>query len=120
MQLQDKSGIICDRCGKSYHTTFTYYSFDFRELLFKDGYLQQLDPHSKPVLSIDICSSCIDAIKKLVIKNYKPSKKIRNRYTAGICCDMTGLIIKPTGTQSIYHCMITKADVDIPSISHNR
>lgn len=107
MQLSDKSGIQCDRCGSIHCKMFVYYSFDFRKEEVYNNTIPRIVFSSKPIHSMDICEKCFNNICDLVKKHYKTAK-------IGLICDLTGQ--KMVGTFTYYHVNIIKADVLIPDM----
>jgi len=110
MLLATHDGVRCDRCGGTERRDFTYYSYDFRELIIKNSILPKPNLRQPATFSLDICPKCMDEIGELVKKKYKPFPLMPDRRCPkGIYCDLTGT--KIVGTGIIYHCHIIKIDV---------
>src|SRR4051812_25576314 len=76
MQLPDKSGIACDRCGTSYRNDFNYYSLDLRPASPRSSLDEILaSPCAK---SFDVCPACFEAVKAAVVTNWpKQGRRLR-------------------------------------------
>lgn len=113
MQLRDRSGICCDSCGIEYRTDFTYYSFDFHNAAVYNNQRQSIDMilRSKVVFSVDICTNCFEAIKKMIVANYATAMSPKRSFQSAVTCDITGQ--KLTGSYEYYYCEVIKIDVTI-------
>jgi hypothetical protein len=111
MLTKDKRGIICDRCGLTIMERFQYFSFDAKEATVTNNsiaFAQTTDPSH----SFDICQRCMDEIKAIIIKCYKPSRIIDNKKCPqGITCDLTG--IRMGGTFTCYYICVSSVAVDV-------
>lgn len=113
MQTIDRTGIICDQCGMTHKTDFKYYSFEFRKV----SAYQNRRPALEQILrlpiekSLDICTSCFDKIKRVVVANYSKTMtdnvKHRGKHGPGIVCEISGT--KLVGDYDYYHCNIIYA-----------
>jgi len=110
MLLPSNDGIRCDRCGKIFSKSFTYYSFDMFNIKVTNNIIPVIDFKATPELSLDICSNCIDEIGEIVIRNYTPTRASTGRYYKnGIYCELDKLHL--IGNFTYYHCKVTKLDV---------
>jgi hypothetical protein len=118
MLTKDKRGIICDWCGLNVIEKFDYFSFDAKEAIVTNNSIV-LSKATDPSHSFDICQRCMDEIKDIVIKCYKPSRIIDNKKCPqGITCDLTG--IRMNGTFICYYICVSSVSVDInmkPSVN---
>lgn len=111
MQLPSRDGIACDVCGLGCRHDFTYYSYDFRSV--------EVHGNSKPslqdifsfqvVFSLDVCPTCFDKHRKLLIANYNKIISPKRRAVVGTLCDLSGKLL--VGTYNFYHIAVTKVDV---------
>lgn len=105
MQLPDKSGVGCDKCGLACRQDFTYYNLDCRRV---DVYGQRPDYRAVlrlPVIkSFDLCSSCFDALSRLVLENYKSYQQSKRQL-----CEVSGTDL--TGQPTHYHVDVQRANV---------
>jgi hypothetical protein len=91
---------------------FTYYSFDFREMIVTQNYLPPFKYNSQAMFSLDICTVCCDSIKDHIRKNYKAPHLGPNRHAPkGIHCDLTGTHLK--GNYTFYNVAVAKVDVQM-------
>ncbi len=94
MLTQDKRGICCDRCGMQVIEKFTYYSFDAKEVTVTNNSMS-FARGTTPTYSFDICSRCMEEIKAIIIRCYKPSRIIDNKSCPnGIFCDLSGTLMR--------------------------
>jgi hypothetical protein len=114
MLSKDKKGIICDRCAMGVTAKFTYYSFDAQEVNVNNNSMviaQATNPMT-PGWSFDICQRCMEEIKAIIIKCYKPSRIIDNRSCPnGITCDLTG--IRMNRDFVCYYIVVSIVNVDL-------
>jgi hypothetical protein len=114
MLTQDKRGVYCDRCGMQVIEKFTYYSFDAKEVVVTNNSMS-FTQGSTPTHSFDICSRCMEEIKAIIIRCYKPSRIIDNRSCPnGIFCDLTGTIMRGNFT-----CFYICVSVVVVNINNN-
>lgn len=117
MQLKDKTGIACDRCGTTYKMDFEYYSFDFRLLTVTNNQRVALDDIFRSLItfSLDICTACFDMLSQQVVKNYaitmSPDVRKRGRRVPPLICELCGKLL--SGTYNYYHCDVTKVKVQM-------
>lgn len=106
MQLQDKSGIGCDRCGLACKQDFTYYNFDFRKIDVYGTKPSLFNIIRLPVIkSLDICTDCFDKISRTVIENYKTYQQ-----TSIVRCEISGQDI---GAEKTYYFVdVQRAEVN--------
>jgi len=94
VQLQDKSGISCDKCGIACKLDFIYYNLDVRKI---DVHRVRPDTRTAlrlPVVkSFDLCSNCFDVLSTTIINNFK-EYQITKRFMCEISkADMTTLSV---------------------------
>ena len=106
MQLNDKSGIGCDRCGIACRQDFAYFNFDIRKLVVH-GYRPDLRSCMRlPVCkSLDHCSSCFDLVSRKVIENYKVYQSTR-----AFICEVSQADLR--AEKEYYLVDVQKADVN--------
>jgi len=110
MLLSNHEGCRCDRCGISVTKVFIYYSLDLQEIHATSNMLPQLNYRATPVFSFDFCQGCMEEIKGLVLKHYKPTPTTPGRvYPKGLFCDLSGTHL--LGNFTVYFCNITQIDV---------
>lgn len=110
MFLPDREGIICDVCSTIYRHDFTYCSYDFRTFRVHDNVMDQITLNQSPEKSFDVCTTCHEKMKGVVLKNYRPSKCLPGRrYLKGINCDLSKTHL--TGTYTFKHCNIIEVSV---------
>lgn len=98
MQSSSES-IVCDFCLDNYSIDFVYYSFDFREVIVRDGSRQYTDKD----FSADVCERCMESFRDRLKQVYVPSRN-------GIVCDVSGVLM--SGQQFRYYkCQIAKVEV---------
>jgi len=118
MLTKDKRGVCCDRCALTMMERFQYFSFDAKEAVVTNNSIV-LSKTAEPSHSFDICQRCMDEIKAIIIKCYKPSRIIDNKTCPkGITCDFTG--VKMNGTFICYYICVSSVSVDInmkPSVN---
>ena len=111
MLSPDKRGIVCDRCGMSVLEKFTYFSFDANEVSVINNSMTFLKSATS-TYSIDICERCMEEIKAIIIKCYKPYRIVDNRSCPrGIFCDLSGVHL--SGTFTCYYICVSSVMVDI-------
>ena len=116
MLLPTNDGVRCDRCGSTERQDFTYYSYDFRELIVRETILPKPNFRQAAIFSMDICTKCMGEIGELVKKKYKPFPIMPDRRCPkGIHCDLTDTKIIRKGI--IYHCHIIKISVHTSGMS---
>jgi ribosomal protein L32 len=105
MLLRDKTGIKCDLCGINYHTEFTYYSFDFRDVNIYGPSRPSLDMILKSPIgySCDVCLSCFEGLKEKIIANNVNRKSLR--------CDISGESL--VSAKKYYYCVVSSAKVSM-------
>lgn len=117
MLLNEKDGINCDICHTTYKKNFTYYSYDFKERKVFSNIMEQMPKNTPTNLSLDVCESCNEKIKQVIIKHYKPSPCLPTRnYHKGIFCDLSSTNMN--GTYTLIHCDVSKVEVLISDTSH--
>ncbi len=96
-----KGGIICDHCGTTYQDDFIYYSWDFYPVRILGGRKPSIQSilSSKAIISYDICPTCWDKLKNLVVNNYGK----------GNVCEITGVGLP----SEYYYVVVTWVDVKI-------
>lgn len=110
MLTKDKRGIRCDRCGLDIVEKFSYFSFDIQEANVINNTIS-LKPST---VSFDICPRCLEELKAIIIKSYKPYRIVNNRSCpGGIFCDLSG--IHMIGTFTCYYICVSSVTVDIKS-----
>lgn len=115
MQLSDRSGIACDKCGTSYKEDFSYYSLDFRQVVVG----KFLRPSLKQVLSytqcysVDICGMCFNKLAVNICDNYSSNMntntRLRGKVRQGVLCELSGKTMD--GEFTYYHCNVIQVDV---------
>lgn len=111
MLSTDKRGICCDRCGMSVVEKFTYFSFDAKEVAVTNNSMS-FARSAAPAYSFDICQRCMEEIKAIIIKCYKPSRIIDNKSCPqGIFCDLSS--VRMFGNFTCYYICISIVVVDI-------
>jgi hypothetical protein len=111
MLTKNKRGIICDHCALTITEKFEYFSFDAKEATVTNNSIS-FSRTTDPSHSFDICQKCMDEIKAIVIKCYKPSRIIDNKKCPqGITCDLTG--VRMNGTFTCYYICVSFVSVDI-------
>lgn len=111
MLTTDKRGIICDRCNMNVVEKFTYYSFDAKEVSVVNNSMSFINSESS-AYSFDICQRCMEEMKAIIIKCYKPSRIINNRSCPqGVFCDLSG--IHMIGTFTCYYICVSIVIVNI-------
>ena len=78
MQIKNSIAISCDHCGSICKDNFIYYSFDFKEIDFKNN------TPSSILLSLDICDKCTEKYLASILNNN--SKNNTNR----LICEING------------------------------
>jgi hypothetical protein len=118
MLTKDKRGILCDRCSLTVLEKFEYFSFDAKEATVTNNSIS-FSRATDPSHSFDVCQRCMDEIKTIIIKCYKPSRIIDNKKCPqGITCDLTG--VRMNGTFICYYVCVASVRVDInaqPSVN---
>ncbi len=111
MQLSDRSGVMCDKCGTTHRTDFTYYSYDFRLVEVQANRRPPLDQiiNSVVIFSLDLCSACFAVHKALVTANYAKVLSPQRRVRVEVVCDLSGAVL--AGTYIYYHVAVTKVEV---------
>lgn len=111
MQLKDKSGIACDKCGGTHQYDFKYYSFDIRQVDVYDNRKPPLEHilMDKPIFSIDICTECFEKYKSDIIKNYSKIMSAQRKQRIDVTCELTGK--KLIGTYTYYYVAVTMVNV---------
>jgi len=111
MQLKDKSGIACDKCGTSYQYDFKYYSFDLRQVDVYDNRKPPLEHilTYQPIFSLDICQNCFEKYKSIILDNYAKRMSPKVKKHIGTTCEITDK--KLSGTYSYYYVTVTLVDV---------
>ena len=111
MLTSDKRGIICDHCALNVVEKFTYYSFDAKEVIVSNNSMS-FSRAIAPAYSFDICQRCMEEIKTIIIKCYKPSRIADNRSCPkGIFCDLSG--IHMFGNFTCYYICVSIVVVDV-------
>lgn len=102
MQLSTQDGVICDQCSDVYCIKFTYYSYDFKEVIITNGRRPSLDSilAFDTVKSLDVCGKCHKDISYIILSN-QPAKINQ--------CELTKEILN---NLSIY-CVVAKVNVDL-------
>lgn len=111
MKLPDNTGISCDICGTSYRNDFVYYSYDIRQVEVQGNRKPDLDTiFSLPLsLSLDICQSCFEKHKTLIISNYEKILSPQRRTRIEVVCEISGAVF--VGTYIYYYVVVTKVTV---------
>lgn len=107
MQLKDKSGICCDGCGLNLKSDFTYYSFDYKQVMVVSSRVPSLDllNDMRSTHSLDFCPACYDKTKHRVITNYaRMMDKVKSH-----ACELTGKVL--TGNYTFYYCIVAEVIV---------
>ena len=108
MLLPAKNGLCCDRCGLTVIDRFTYYSFDAQEVSVHSNTMSL----SNPTSSFDICQRCMEELKTIIIKHYKPYRIINNKSCPqGIFCDLTSTRL--AGNFTCYYISVSVVVVDV-------
>jgi hypothetical protein len=111
MLTKNRRGVICDRCGLQSDEKFTYYSFDAKEVIVANN---SMSFTRTPIHSFDICSRCIEELKTIIIKCYKPSRIINNtRCPQGITCDLSG--VRMNNNFVCYQIIVAIVNVNVNS-----
>jgi hypothetical protein len=103
MQLSDKSGIKCDKCGMEFRQDFNYYNFDFKKYVNTQVNLQTLSRLSTNK-SLDICTECFEKISHLIVTNYQTYQRTKVQK-----CELTGTQL----ARDLYHVEVQKVEVNI-------
>lgn len=115
MQLSDRTGIACDKCGTTYKKDFRYYSYDFRQVTvgqFIRPSLKQIFDYNQ-YHSLDICEMCFNKMMTGICNTYSANMntnvKMRGKVRQGILCEMSGKMM--TGDFTYYHCNVIQVEV---------
>ncbi len=101
MQLSTRDGIACDYCGTTHKIDFDYYSFDMRSVEIHNNMRPSIESilMSDTVHSYDICPSCFQDFKKLIVSN--------NNSPKNMMCDFSGEIVR----EWYYYVVVAKISV---------
>ncbi len=106
MQLEDKSGIGCDKCGLACRQDFTYFNLDIRRLVILGQRPDFRTCMRAPVAkSLDYCASCFDGLSGAVIENYKVYQN-----TKAFMCEVSRADLRPE--KEYYLVDVQKVDVN--------
>jgi hypothetical protein len=105
MQLTDRSGIQCDKCGMKCQHDFQYFDLIARKVIMSGRKPDmQIIKRIPATRGFDYCSKCYDNLAELIIENYKHYQAVKYRI-----CEVSK---EALGNSDYYAINVQKIDVN--------